>query len=189
MTSAAQAGRRTDVASAPLPKRFRNNLVADHLLAAVRAMHPRATPRAFVAEWWDGTAFVPALLVDVEGRRVRAVTDSTGTVALLPRWSWAARRRLARSRNLTGAAAAAGWPAVPGRPHVAVTPGGLPRTPLLFEVQVKRPRQQPGRPGPRPPLRVTTAVDYRACSHIGCGAIVPLPASGDDPPCPRCGRR
>jgi len=150
-------------------------------------MHPGVEPDSFVAEWWDGVGLVPALLVSVEGRRVRAVAGPAGELVLLPRSSWAARRRLRRLRRHAGDA----QPAAPvERPHVAVTPGGLPRTPLVYEVSVKRPRQAwPGPPGPRLPLRVGGAIDYRACSHIGCGAVVPLPAEGADPPCPRCGRR
>lgn len=150
-------------------------------------MHPGVEPDSFVAEWWDGVGLVPALLVSVEGRRVRAVAGPAGELVLLPRSSWAARRRLRRLRRHAGDA----QPAAPvERPHVAVTPGGLPRTPLVYEVSVKRPRQAwPGPPGPRLPLRVGSAIDYRACSHIGCGAVVPLPAEGADPPCPRCGRR
>lgn len=170
-------------AETPAAKRLRDRLTADSLLAAVRAMHPGVTATSFVSQWWDGSALVPALLVEVEGRRLRVVTGAAGEVLLLPRWSWAARRRLRGSRRLGG-------PAVGTRPRVAVTPGGLPRTPLLFEASDKRPRAgKPARPGPRLPVRVGAAVDYRACTQIGCGAVVALPAAGPDPPCPRCGRR
>lgn len=31
--------------------------------------------------------------------------------------------------------------------------------------------------------------DYRACGYGDCTGIVPLSAYGDDPACPRCGRR
>jgi hypothetical protein len=173
----------TDRAESPAAKRLRDRLTADSLLAAVRAMHPGATASSLVSQWWDGTALVPALLVEVEGRRLRVVTGALGEVVLLPRWSWAARRRLHRSRR-------PGGPAVTDRPQVAVTPGGLPRTPLLYEVSDKRSRAiKATRPGPRLPVRVGGTVDYRACSHVGCGAVVALPAAGPDPPCPRCGRR
>lgn len=170
-------------AETPPPKRLRDRLTADSLLAALRAMHPGATASAFVSQWWDGTALVPALLAEVDGRRLRVVTAPSGEVLLLPRWSWAARHRLRRTRR-SGAV-------VPTqRAHVAVTPGGLPRTPLIYEASARRPRAvRPGRPGPRMPVRMGEAVDYRACTHIGCGAVVALPAVGQDPPCPRCGRR
>lgn len=166
------------------PHRLLDKLVVDQLLVTLRAMYPAAVPQTYIARWWDGVALVPALLVEVEGRRVRVVTGPDGRVLLLPRSSWAARRRLHRARR-----------AVTGnghvdRPHVAVTPGGLPRTPLVYEVTDKRPRvPRSGRPGPRVPVRVGDAIDYRACSHVGCGAVVALPATGPDPPCPRCGRR
>ncbi len=164
-------------------KRLRDRLTADALLAAVRAMHPGASASAFVSQWWDGTALVPALLVEVGDRRLRAVIGATGEVVLLPRWSWAARRRLRRTRRPPEARAT-------DRPHVPLTPGGLPRTPLLYEVSDKRPRAaKAGRHGRRMPVRVDAAVDYRACSHVGCGAVVALPVTGPDPLCPRCGRR
>ncbi|MEP6462225.1 MAG: hypothetical protein ABJC62_02160 [Frankiaceae bacterium] len=170
----------TGRAETPAAKRLRDRLTAEALLAAVQAMHPGVTASSFVAQWWDGTALVPALLVSVGGRPLRVVAGPSGEIVLLPRWSWAARRRLRRTRRPGGDQAT-------GRPHVAVTPGGLPRTALLYEVSAKRPRI--GRPGPRMPVRVGGAVDYRACTHVGCGAVVALPVAGPDPPCPRCGRR
>ena len=188
MTSTADAGPRVDVTPAASAKRLRDTMTAEHLLAAVRAMHPGAQPNAFVAEWWDGAALVPALLVVVDGRRLRAVTGPSGEITVLPRTSWRARRRLARLRRSAGDLPARAE--VSERPHVAVTPGGLPKTPLIFDVVSRRPKPvREGRPGPRPPIRVSGEVDYRSCTHIGCGAMVPLPERGADPPCPRCGRR
>jgi hypothetical protein len=188
MTSTADASPRVDVAPAAPPKRLRDTMTAEHLLAAVRAMHPQTQPKAFVAEWWDGAALVPALLVTVDGRRVRAVTGPTGEITLLPRSSWLARRRLAKLRRSVADLPAGA--AVVERPHVALTPGGLPKTPLIYDVVSRRAKPvREGRPGPRPPTRAAAEIDYRSCTHIGCGAIVPLPERGVDPPCPRCGRR
>lgn len=185
MTSTAEAATYQPARAA---KRLRESVAAEHLLAAVRAMHPGAVGLSFVAEWWDGAALVPALLVEVDGRRHRAVAGPTGEITLLPRRSWRARRRMDRlRRSLAGHAVHRS--ADPRRPHVALTPGGLPRTPLLYQVTSERPKPVRDRPGARLPARVALAVDYRACRHIGCGAIIPLPERGPDPACPRCGRR
>lgn len=172
-------------------ERLRDRLTVDHLLAFARSLDSGAQPISYQRDWWDGSAAVGCLLVDIDGRRHRVVDTGAGTPVLLPAWRVRARRTLTASRR----ASSEPLPAGSSHPsdHVALT------------AQAPQPRlESPGLAdgteaetvlGLTPPSStsrrtVVQSGDYVVCRYADCGGLQPL----DDGPtggtgCPSCGRR
>ncbi len=180
-------------------ERLRDRLTVDHLVAFARSLDAGARPISYQRDWWDGSAAVGCLLVDIHGRRHRVVDTGAGTPVLLPAWRVRARRALTASRR----ASSEPLPAGSSHPsdHVVLT------SPPAPSQDGPGPRQQgPAPPSQAPPHGIASGTrgsasterrtvvqsgDYVVCRYADCGGLQPL---GDETMaggagCPSCGRR
>jgi len=167
-------------------ERLRDRLTVDHLVAFARSLDAGARPISYQRDWWDGSAAVGCLLVDIHGRRHRVVDTGASTPVLLPAWRVRARRALTASRR----ASSEPLPAGSSHPsdHVVLTTG-----PPAPPSQAPPHRMDGGTQGPSATERrtVVQSGDYVVCRYADCGGLQPLGgetmAAGAG--CPSCGRR
>jgi hypothetical protein len=174
---------------------LRDRLTRGHLAVAAERPLP-VDGRAFRRSWWDGAAWVPALVVWLpgpgRGTRCRLV-EMGGQVIALPAAGWRARRAIRRLRRratvdprLLAFARRQPAPTTDSAPRVAVVhqrtdmPHGRPTMPRTR------------RSIPPPLIELQQGADAVRCAHANCAALVPIPPPGRlitaDVVCTRCGR-